>query len=365
MKSVTIPVLVEFVMQPLKLAVERPEQSARGPLASVRHSMRFVLICLVISMAILPLRAAEAPAPANDDWDAVTHIAQMQFKQMKLAEAAQSSKRALQIAKRSGPSDDHVGINYFQLGNIYREWGHCTDARTNFSHAIAVWEKQPAPNHKYVFNTVISLLDSMSECEDCKGVEKTFREYEAKLEAFQSGPVDQAALLALRGTVSRTRKNYGQAEIFYRRAIELEERTPAISPLEIEQERSNLAMVVDKQGRHAEALAEEEQVIAFFEQNGVLRPATLAGSLNNAACALADLGRTAESERMFERAVTLAQNAFGEDTRFTAKIILNYARVLRENKEGPAAEAWQKRGVETFRRALLRDNATVDLRDLR
>jgi tetratricopeptide (TPR) repeat protein len=86
---------------------------------------------------------------------------------------------------------------------------------------------------------------------------------------------------------------------------------------------------------------------------------------NNAACSLADMGRLDESERMFQRALAMASDIYGEDNHVTAKIMLSYARVLREKKESPAAAELQKKGSEAFRRALNRDNGTVDAEELR
>jgi hypothetical protein len=48
-----------------------------------------------------------------------------------------------------------------------------------------------------------------------------------------------------------------------------------------------------------------------------------------------------------------------------ARIILSYARVLRDNKEKPAAADWNRRGQEAYHRSLLRDRQTVDVSELR
>jgi hypothetical protein len=72
-----------------------------------------------------------------------------------------------------------------------------------------------------------------------------------------------------------------------------------------------------------------------------------------------------EAERMFQRALATAAKQFGEDSLFTARIMLNYARVLREDKRSLASEAMQKKGAEALRRALVRDSATVDIQDLK
>jgi tetratricopeptide (TPR) repeat protein len=313
----------------------------------------------------VPAYAIHIDPPRDGEWGVLTRAAQVQFHDHRLSEAAESAKQALQVAKRGPSEDNRMATNYYQLGNIYRDMGHCADARTSYSRAIAVWEKQSSPKPKYLFNTIISMLDALCECETFDVAEKTFRKFEPKLQRYQSDVQDEIQMISMRGTIFRARKNYAQAETYFRRAIQLLEQTPGSNPVQIEEERGNLAMVIDRQGRHAESLAESERVIDFLEHSPVPHLATLAGSLNNAACSLADLGRKDEALRMFERALTVAKEVFGEDNRFSARIMLNYARVLRETKQSPEADVMQKKGVETFRRAVLRDNSTIDLRDLK
>jgi tetratricopeptide (TPR) repeat protein len=322
----------------------------------------FTLGTPVLHAAVDPIPAIGVPA--DGAWGLAAVQAQTLFRQHKLAEAAESAKRALRIAKHDGDSNSHLAASYHQLGNIYRDWGHCTAAKANYSHSIAVWEKLPGAKPQYVFNSIISLLGTLCECNQFAVAEKTFRAYESKLQSSLSGPLDEVQLVSMRATILRARKNYVQAEAYYRQAISLLEQTPGSNPSQSEEVRVDLAAVLDQQGRHAESLAESEHVIAFLDHSQSPRAATLVASLNNAACSLADLGRKKESELMFERALSAATEVFGPDSRFAAKIMLNYARVLRENKEIPAAEAMQKKGAEAFRRAVIRDNATVDIGDL-
>src|SRR6202008_1167109 len=112
--------------------------------------------------------------PRDGVWATAAQDAKMRLQQRKFAEAAESAKRALQIAKAFLPSADRMAVSYFLLGNIYRDWGHCTDARVAYSRAIATWEKQPNPKPKFLFNTIVSLLSTLCECDDFKGADKTF-----------------------------------------------------------------------------------------------------------------------------------------------------------------------------------------------
>lgn len=317
---------------------------------------------LTILLTVLPLMAQDPPSDAA--WPPLALKAQQQMRQGRFAEAAESANAALQVAKRFGSADKRLPGNYHLLGAIYRDWGHCAPARANYAHAIALWRSQSDSNPRYLFASITNLVSTMIECDDFSGAEKAFRAYQPDLERCRSGPMDEAKLLSIRAILARGRKNYAQADVLYRQAIALEESAPQATRVDIAVERSSLAVILGREGRQAESLAESEYAIAFLEQHAPRHP-SLVAALNNAACTLADMGRNEESERMFQRALQTAEDLFGDDNRFTAKVMLSYARVLRENKESVAAADLKKRGTDAFRRSLARDNGTIDAEELK
>jgi tetratricopeptide (TPR) repeat protein len=322
------------------------------------------LISAFSAFALLPLLAADqAATEAGRIWRGLAMNAQANVKQSRFAEAAGSGNQALRIAKHFGSSDPRLATSYHLLGIIYREWGRCGEARNNFAHAIAIWRRQPQPTPRYIFNSITSMIGAMCECDEYDAAEKAFRAYAPELQRYTADALDESKLYSLRGVLQRGKKSYGKAESYFRQAIELMEKTPGTNAVEIALERSNLAVVFNLQHRYAESLDESERVIEVLGQAFPRHP-TLVAALNNAACALADLGRKDESQRMFERALSAAQDLYGEENHVSAKIMLSYARVLRENNQLPAAEAFQKKGAEAFRRSLLRDAGTVDIEEL-
>src|SRR6185437_306413 len=124
--------------------------------------MKSLIVSFVITLTLSRLQATDAPSDESfvlgeqpdGEWRSLVQKAAIQLQQHKLAEAAESSKRALQIAKHFDSSDTRLAITYYQLGNINRDWGHCADSRVNYSHAIATWEKQSSPKPKFLFNTM-------------------------------------------------------------------------------------------------------------------------------------------------------------------------------------------------------------------
>jgi tetratricopeptide (TPR) repeat protein len=315
-------------------------------------------------MVIGPVLAEDKKDPTLEAWIVAARRAQEEKKNSKYADAAESAKQALRLAKHFGPLDSKLGSTYHLLGIIYRDWGHCAESRTNYKHAIAIWLQLPQPNPRYVFNSITSLVSVECECDDFAGAEKTYRAYQPELRHYRSNSLDDAQLLSLEAVLARGRKDYARSETLFRQSIEMMEKSPDVQQVELAVQRSSLSVVLEQEGRHADSLAESEHAITFLEHAAPLHHSLLA-AINNAACSLAELGRRDESERMFQRALALAAQMYGEENRVTAKIMLSYARVLGENKESPAAADFRKKGIEAFRSALRRDNGTVDVEDLR
>jgi tetratricopeptide (TPR) repeat protein len=327
--------------------------------------MKLYSTLVLFALAPLALPAQDqTPSDAARAWITVARQAQQQVRDNQFAEAADSGKKALQLAKRFGSSDPKLGSTYHLLGLIYRDWGHCAESRSNYSHAIAIWLRQPVANPRYIFNSITSLISVMCECDEYESGEKVYRTYRVDLQKYTSDSLDEAKLIALRGILARGRKDYAGSEVLLRQSIALMEKSPLATQLDIAIQRSSLAVLLDKQGHHVESLAESMRAIDFLEHNSPKHPSLLA-SINNAACSLADLGRREEAARMFKRALEMGRELYGEDNRVTAKVMLSYSRVLRENNETPAAADYLKKGTEAFRRSLTRDSATVDVEELR
>ena len=316
-------------------------------------------------LAMLTVRAEDQARPQlATAWNSASVQAREYLEQNRFGEAVESGKQALQLAQRFAPPDTRLAGTYELLGDIYRRWRRCGDARANYAHAIAIWRRQSAQNSRHVFNSVTDLIALSCECDDYVAAERAFRIYEAEIQHYRSGLMDDAKVITLRAVLALHKNNYASAETLFRQALELMMASPDSSPIEIAIERSSLAAVLDKEGRHLDSLAEAQTAVASFEVTAPQHPAFVT-SLNNAACSLARLGRFDESARMFERTSAAAVALYGNDNQVVAKIMLNYASLLRTNGQSLLAAHWQKRGSNTLHRSLIRDSAAIDVEELR
>ena len=262
----------------------------------------------------------------------------------------------------TGASDARLPLTYAVLASIYRDQGRCSDSRASYSRAIALYEKQVNPNPKYVFRAIAGLIDAAGECDDFAAAQRLFRVYSAQLQKYRSNLSDDAWILEIQAGIARGQKRYAVAEQGFRSAIALLEENEPGNLGDIAELRNNMALMVGRQGRIREGLKELELAVSRMEAISP-RFITLPSALNNEGNLLAQLGRTQEASLVFERALTLAIDLYGEDNRRTAMIMLNYASVLRTNKDERAA-GLQEKAQKAYREAIRRDFQTVDVRDL-
>jgi tetratricopeptide (TPR) repeat protein len=301
------------------------------------------------------------PAPP-DSWSVLIQQADTFHVQLKLADAERSGRQALAAANATA-SDARLPLTYAVLASIYRDQGRCSDSRASYSLAIALYEKQVNPSPRYVFRAIVGLIDAACECDDFTAAERLFRVYSAQLQKYRTGLSDDAWILEIQAGIARGQKGYAVAEQGFRRAIAVLEENEPGSLGDIVELRNNMAMMVGRQGRTREALKELELVVSQMETISP-RFITLPSAMNNVGVLLNQLGSTQEASLVFERALTLAIDLYGEDNRRTAMIMLNYAAVLRTNKEDERAAALQEKAQNAYRASIRRDSQTVDVRDL-
>jgi tetratricopeptide (TPR) repeat protein len=121
--------------------------------------------------------------------------------------------------------------------------------------------------------------------------------------------------------------------------------------------------MVGLQGRTREGLKELGLAVSQMETVSP-RFKTLPSALNNMGNLLARMGSTQEAGRMFQRALTLATDLYGEENRRTAMIMLNYAAILRSTNDQQGAAELEAKARNAYRESTRRDAQTVDVRDL-
>jgi tetratricopeptide (TPR) repeat protein len=304
-------------------------------------------------------------AVATDPWFTGMSRATELTQDHRYAEALKAAQGALAAVRHTDSKTDTRAADAWHLiGSIERDMGSCQESRASFAHAIDAWEQLEPARPELFFASTMSLLNTLCECDMPRDAEKTLNRYEAKLEAFAADPLHKVQLVAVRGTIARHLGRNPAAEAYRRQEIELLKAIPGAKPELTEKARIDLAEMLRQQGRTAEATAMAEEVLRFVDRSDDIHNPAMLTTLNNTACLLDELGHKDEAVRMLGRAVTEARIVYGEDTRLTAKIMMNYAAALRASRQNPKAAQMEQQAQAMFRRTLLRDGATVDVADL-
>lgn len=317
----------------------------------------FLFLCL----AAAQLLAVDQPQP--DPWTVSFRRAIELNSRRQFPESVEAGKQALSEAVKVDPNGHRVAASHYMLATIYRDWLHCSEARTHYARAAAIWKKQSGDFSRVVFMALVSLIGEATECDDPGAAESLYRQHLDELRRYASGPADDARLLGLQANFSFSHGRYADAETDFRQALQKLEETPHPRLKDVAGIHNALAVALNHQGRTEEGLAEAHRAIALLEASDARTP-ELAAALNSTASALFLLGRKEESQQVFERALELARELYGDDNRVTAKIMLNYSAVLRANKQKVAAQSMKQKAQQTYHTSQVRGAQSIDVGEL-
>ncbi|MCE9562617.1 MAG: glycosyltransferase, partial [Planctomycetes bacterium] len=153
--------------------------------------------------------------------------------------------RDLRLLKIDEQENPHSSFNLFNLGCVYRELGE-------YEAAISVLEKSLALSHPK--DSIVRKLYAMLV--QCHGYVKDPRKAAEILEAGRKHYPEDAELLFLAGNLAKDRRQWREAETFYRQLIDGSDGqhfASVDSGLRAVRGRHNLAVLLLDQGREAEA----------------------------------------------------------------------------------------------------------------
>jgi tetratricopeptide (TPR) repeat protein len=142
--------------------------------------------------------------------------------------------------------------------------------------------------------------------------------------------------------------SYGKAEVLFRRAVAIIERTSGPNHPSVAVRLNNLAGILHDTNRIAEAEPLYRRALAIDEQNLGPNHPDVASRLNNLAGLLHDMNRMSEAEPLYRRALAIAEQTFGPNHPRVAICLSNLAGLFYTTNQMAEAEV-------LFRRALTID----------
>jgi len=180
--------------------------------------------------------------------------------------------------------------------------------------------------------------------------------YEYLLSRIRRDGVQEAVILNNIAALHETTGSYQEAEMLYRRSLELSERALGPEHPTTVTTLSNLAAVLEATGRYQEAEMLYRRSLELSER--VLGPQhpTTATTLNNLAAVLEATGRFQEAEVLYHRSLEIAERLLGGRHPSVARILNNMAGLAAKNQNYYLAEQLMSRAVHIMTEALGSDS---------
>ena len=154
-----------------------------------------------------------------------------------------------------------------------------------------------------------------------------------------------------------------EAELLYKRSLEIYEKGLGPNHPEVATSLNNLALLYSEQGRYAEAEPLYKRALAIYEKALGPDHPSIATSLNNLALFYVSQRRYAEAEPLYKRALAINEKARGPDHPDVAVMLLDLAALYMNQDENQSryaeAEPLYKRSLAIFEKALRPDHPDV------
>ncbi len=363
---------------------------------------RFILICLLASLAVLSLwivalvtiqqrvvslynegkyreaiPLAELQVRINksifsrdhpETAEGLNNLALLYNHRGRYAEAEPLCKRALAIYEKArGPDHPLTATSLNNLAMLYHNQGRYAEAEPVYQRALAIHEKARGPDHPSTapsLNNLALLYDAQGRYAEAEPLYRRALAINEKA----LGPDHPSTALSLNNLAKlyQTQGRYAEAEPVLRRALAINEKALGPDNPATATSLNNLAELYRTQGRYAEAQPLFRRALVINEKAlGPDHPST-AQNLNNFAGLYYNQSRYAEAEPLYRHALAINEKALGPDHPDTALNLNNLALLYADQGRYAEAEPLYRRALAIAKKALVPDhpNAALSLKNL-
>ena len=254
-------------------------------------------------------------------------------KAVKQKELDVAQKQIVNPEKALKEYEEKAAAAYKALGGLKEEFG-----KRSLAQAKEALEKGDPSLAEKLFQEVLAKgstnqkaeaaykLGSLAESRiDYGQADKYYRQ------AVQLQP-DNPLYLNAAGSLSRTLGHYQESDKFLKRALELREKS--LSPVhpDLATSLNNLALLYLEQGIYAGAEPLFNRALAIVEKAMGMEHPNVATCLNNLAFLYAAQGKYGEAENFYKRSMAIWQKSLGPDHLDVATCLENYAALLKKMK---------------------------------
>ena len=281
---------------------------------------------------------------------ALNNYGQYLVRANRLAEAEVAYRRALHIDETAPAGGRSLARDLNNLAELMQLAGRASEAEQLYVRALAIDEQILGPSHRDVardLNNIAALRLSEGKND---GAEPLQRRAIAILDDLQRenpsrSTSDLASALSNYAAVLPAER-LEEAQLLYRRALELNERDLGPEHPNVAISLNNLAEALRLSGKNEEAESLFRRALRIDER--VLGPQspTVATVVNNLAKVLRDTNRRAEAQSLFNRALSIDQASFGPMHLSVARDLKNLAKFYKVASRSGEAEPLMRRVVD-------------------
>ena len=321
------------------------------------------LTCAVTLALCQSVFVAQAPAPAENSWQALDRRTADLYAKGDLPQAIEAAQAALRIAaspKETGRSLDRLGFLYYTSGKL-------AEGETYLRKSLQTCESAfgtDSLEYAEPANDLAMLLRDLKRMDEAKAL--AARVVETRQRVLGADALPLAESLNTLATVQAMAGDYAAGVPMFERAMAIHESRPT-PERETEEYGTlciNLAGTYQRIGKYTAAEATFEKGLeALRVKPGVQHPA-YAASLLAFATLQVDLGHYAEAERLYDEGTRLVRAELGEQHPVYSTLLNNRGFFYQTIGNAAAAEADYRRSLD-LKRALFGANSPATISSLR
>jgi tetratricopeptide (TPR) repeat protein len=271
-----------------------------------------------------------------DNASLLSELALVQRAAGRPGEAIATLESAIRVREQSAAAPEDLAKDLTALGLLRSATNEPKLARETLTLAVATWDKSPGSDGPHALIAVEALADIHRDAAEYTAAEVLYvRSLKAREAAL--GP-NASELLATLDSLAYSHfglKRYSEAEPVYKRLLALWESSAGPDHPMVALTLEKMAEFYSAQQRYGEA----EPLLA---RSLDIRTRTLLASMNQQGRVLLMQAKLSEAEELYTRAVRIGDDC-GVADEFMDPLLRVYAKILREMKQTPQADALEKR----------------------
>jgi tetratricopeptide (TPR) repeat protein/tRNA A-37 threonylcarbamoyl transferase component Bud32 len=258
-----------------------------------------------------------------------------------------------------GPDHLDVAESASQLGDLSRKQGRYDAAEPLLKRALSIRERNLGPEHRMVAESLTNLAvlyENAGRFDEARPL------YERAVSIREKIPGDEAGLARTMqnlGILNARQARHADAERFFRRTLDIQQRILAPDHPDLGTAFNNLAILYKLQRRFAEAEPLYAQALEIRRRALGPKHPSVADTLNNLANLHLDQDHLDAAEPLYREALSIYEGALGPEHPSLGRTLDNLAQLYVRQQKHAEGEAMYRRALGIREKALRADHPEI------